>query len=871
MIKQTIILTNNINESEKLKSLSLLGEKTFNTRYMSTLDLANHLLELSGITHNLLFISNDDLSAIIYKDVKNIKYFEKLSFDDVLHLVNSINELRRHIVKNESESIHDLLPMDVFKEKNEAIIKAYDAMMVAINSRGAIDEVGIIRFALENIKAFPDINFVIYENSSVLDYSLDMALLDKAHGSVVKPTKICDPNTPLHIDSYLKAFGQTNEIESVISYIYKNKIPFDQCVIASAETNDYSNVLRNYADVLKFPLTIGTGTILIETNPGKLFSMINDWIDSHYHSDYLKVMINDLSFNVDKLKEHLMIPDSFDDINKQLEYPEQISFDSIVKTVGDLRMSFDASFNNKKLENYKNLLNEYNDKQYNKENTDRRLAEIPYVERFVETLNEGMINFIKEYSKITDEPKDLNAILKIAKALVFEGFGIPYNELKKTIFNQKVGRQSSEVGKLYFTSISNASSALRPYLFIVGLSSNNFPGSSKEDSFLLDRDFEAFGVSNYSNKDIESNKNSFFNLIKEAKKHDVHIHLSYAYYNSQTLKEQNASSVVFETYKLENGDKKTIKDLEDEFGKSSKYRVVEYFDNHLLPVDQIGNAINENKKIKFEKLEMDPTEQQVELDFMLNKAKGFSASAVTQYAKCPYLFYLAQVLRIPQPEEIDIYQIIPPNDLGTMAHYLLENLDKTVIKNPEEFGKVASKAFDDYLIMHQADNMTLANKAKDEFVDMMKTAYVMEGNDKTLFREEDITCVHPSGIRIHGFPDKVVENPDGTVTIIDYKTGRAISHDASDIPSMIQCTIYSFIVEERKKRHVSGFEYWYLRHNTRIFSGDDGKTMTDHYNNLNTVLNNLFNSLKSGTFTPNHSNCDNCYYKDVCPRKKAKK
>ena len=479
-----------------------------------------------------------------------------------------------------------------------------------------------------------------------------------------------------------------------------------------------------------------------------------------------------------------------------------------------------------------------------------------------------MIIFVSRYSKIIDQSKDLNAVLKIAKILIYGDTGIPYDELRKAIFNQKVGRQPSEAGKLYFTSIDNASSALRPYLFIVGLSSNNFPGSSKEDPFLLDRDYKVFGVNDFSNKTIENNKNAFFNLIEEARKHNVHIHLSYSYYNSQSLKDQNASSVMFEVYKLENGNKKTVKDFEDEFGKSEKYKMVEFFDNNLLPVDPIGKAINENNRISYEKLEMDANPQNVKLDFMLNKAKGFSASAVTQYAKCPYLFYLEQVLKIPQPEEIDIYEIIPANDLGTMAHYLLENLDKSVVTSANDFRKVAEKAFDDYLIIHQADNMVLANKAKQEFADMMEIAYVMEGDQKTLFREEDITCLHPSGIRIHGFPDKVVENPDGTVTVIDYKTGRSISHDASDIPSMIQCTIYSYIVEERKKKHVSGFEYWYLRHNTKIFSGDDNKTMTEHYNNLNTVLENLFNSLTTGEFKTNHNHCKNCYHKDGCPRKK---
>ena len=295
---------------------------------------------------------------------------------------------------------------------------------------------------------------------------------------------------------------------------------------------------------------------------------------------------------------------------------------------------------------------------------------------------------------------------------------------------------------------------------------------------------------------------------------------------------------------------------------------MEYFDSDILPITSIGRAVSENKKISFEKLEKDESEQSVRLEFMLKKAKGFSASAVTQFAKCPYLFYLEQVLRIPQPEDIDIYEIIPANELGTMAHYLLETLDKSVVTSKEQFKDIARNRFDEYLIMHQTDNMVLANKEKEEFADMMAMAYEMEGNTKTFLREEDITCLHPSGIRIHGFPDKVIQNPDGTVTVVDYKTGRSISHDASDIPSMIQCTIYSYILKEYKHLDVSGFEYWYLRHGVKIYSGDDDKTMEDHYSNLDNVLNDLFTALSTGTFKPNTKHCDSCYHKDGCPRKK---
>ena len=57
-----------------------------------------------------------------------------------------------------------------------------------------------------------------------------------------------------------------------------------------------------------------------------------------------------------------------------------------------------------------------------------------------------------------------------------------------------------------------------------------------------------------------------------------------------------------------------------------------------------------------------------------------------------------------QLKETDVYEVIAANELGTLAHYLLETLDKSKT-SLEEFKNRSSKAFDEFLIMHQTDNL----------------------------------------------------------------------------------------------------------------------------------------------------------------------
>lgn len=871
-LKTTIILSNNINEIEMLKTLSFFNVPSFNVRYMSSLSLAKYLIQLSGISYKQDFIKDEDLAARLYTKIKEIEYFKDSSLNDAINVIKSINDLRHYIINDESLEIHNNLQNKIFKKKNSAVKQVYDLMMLYLKDNDLIDELGIIRFAYENTKVFEDIDFKVYKDSNVTKLYLDMALVNKASNNKVEVIDVSEDNS-IKIKSYTKAFGQTNEIENVINYVIDNKIPFDQVLIVTAEGKNYPNIINNYKELLNLPVVISTGISISQTNPGRLYGLIQEWVSSRYHRDYLSNIINDVAFNKDKFLLDINVPESFNELNKDLEYPETISIESIITTVGNLRISFDCERNNKVLNDYVNLLNHYQDINFNIENTDRRVKELPFVKAIFNVFNKGISNFMSEYSSIIDEVVDSNALNKILKTLSYEEYGVSKQDIDKRINSLNISRRTSKEGNIYFTTIDNAFMSLRPYVFIVGLSSNNFPGSSREDPILLDKDYEGFNVENASSRGVKNNRDTYLSFIRFASKYNVEIHLSYSYYNSETLKTQNASSVLFETYKKEsNQDNKTVKDFEDEFeNNKDKFKTIEFFDNDLLAVNSIGKAIKENKHIQYESEIVEDSTKEVSIPVPWGK-KGLSASAINLFVDCPYQFYLAKVLKVEQPEETDLYEIIAPNEKGTLAHYLLETLDKSKT-SLEEFKNRSSKAFDEFLIMHQTDNPSLADKEKEEFVEMMANGYEMEKDEITELKEQDIMCFHSSGVGIHGLPDKVVSEKDGTLRIIDYKTGRRIKHDSGNAKTMLQCVVYAYVLENNssKQYKVSGFEYRYLLLNRTIRSDSSGLTMKDYYKELETQLDELKKCVDTGIFPINSDHCEKCYYKDVCPRKVTKK
>ena len=129
MLKSVIVLTNSIDENEKIKSLASFNVSTFDLRYMSALELAEYLLQLSGISYKQTFIKNDELAALIYKQIKAISYFELFTYNDVLQLVSTLEDLRYQIVDNEAETFFSKLPMDKFVSKNAALKNSYEIII----------------------------------------------------------------------------------------------------------------------------------------------------------------------------------------------------------------------------------------------------------------------------------------------------------------------------------------------------------------------------------------------------------------------------------------------------------------------------------------------------------------------------------------------------------------------------------------------------------------------------------------------------------------------------------------------------------------------------------------------------------------------
>ncbi|HPE54504.1 MAG TPA: PD-(D/E)XK nuclease family protein, partial [Mesotoga prima] len=190
--------------------------------------------------------------------------------------------------------------------------------------------------------------------------------------------------------------------------------------------------------------------------------------------------------------------------------------------------------------------------------------------------------------------------------------------------------------------------------------------------------------------------------------------------------------------------------------------------------------------------------------------KCISFSTVGTYCKCKFKYFLNYVLGLqPVPEEI---LELSPMDSGSVFHAVLSDhlgsgvpLDESLEKNLRRFSGGINKA----LFKRRYDQML---KILTEYVDYDQSEETSAG--RTVFRTElsfgfDTSDYGPlkltPEICVHGIVDRIDTCEDGTLFVIDYKSGKSLGSAMAE-----QLILYSMAVENafsEENKVVSGGEF----------------------------------------------------------------
>ncbi len=818
------------NGTELLRTLARHGCNTLGLRIMQPAELAAFMLMRSGISLTETQIAADTEAALIWRFLPEIRYFKNASYHDAQNLANTLRTLRLQISGSERETIVSGLKLSKFSEKSAALIEVYDRYTDALKQRQLIDQAGLMRQAISRAKPLRAECLVLREYPLT---PLEQALAEKAADGTPKVVSLREllnkSAQPLPLPHITETYGAVNEVENVIASIYRSQIPLDQCTVAVTDSS-YAMLFFEAAKRFGIPVTFGFGLPVTLTNPAQILRDYLRWMTvGHCGIDALRDLLNSPAFD-----------------KKQFCTDFGISHtDRFIRTAGAMRLGTDIRMNQQRIDAYR-------------ASGERDKTEMEQLNAVFVKLGMNCAKLIWKYTRIRKNDLgrlDKAAQLKLCKSLEHfsEMTGEPAEKLIPDLLNVSIGAQNSEAGALHITTVSGALTALRQNLFVMGLSAERFPGEPTENYLLLDDEMTAFGKNApTSGNMIRQAQSELHDLLENAAAIGVRTELSYCGYDAAELKANNASSVLYALY-LEAGGTDV-----DDFGKS--IRKTGYFSQDLPGLTAVGRAYLNGETVLGK-----PAESSDVTDIS-SAVSVLSPSKIEKYVQCPKSFCYECIMGLQELESDDVFEVISPQMLGILVHEAMEFCCGTM-PGKQAFLDHAEQIFDRFLTERPPMNAKDALQPRHDFLRAVENGYDAVAGMKIESAEDELSAVYDCGITVQGRPDAIAKLPDGSLRILDYKSGRTLKHTDEDLRSCIQVMLYADML----KKHgtdVTGGDYLYVYLDGKVscaYNEDRSAKISD-------LLTEIDNAAKIRSFpaNPSKENCRYCAYINICGEGKAK-
>ncbi len=468
-MKERILLVNNINGTELIRTLARFGSKQFLLRTFNSTELAREGLIRSGKTLDETFLSRNEEVYVIDRFLKENAYFSVSSFSDSDSLARTLYSLRMMVTEDEEKTVTERLADGEFKDKNEAIAEIYLKYITYLKENHLIDSIGLIRRSID-LSDNIDSEFIILKEYPI--EALERKLIDTLSLKEVKEISVLElfgeKERDLKIAEYVRAYGTVNELDDILSFIYTKGIAFDKCLIVTPK-DSYRQYIYNLALSNDLPVTYGNGLSITNSSAYGLLKMIIEHENNEYGIDTLRGLLFSSLIDREKLLNDL------DSDEKKLE--------DLVKISGSLRLSFREDVNDVRYLSFEP--NGLKDRH--------KYKHVDAVRRLKDIFNKGIVSFLNEYAVIRSriDSEGLQLICRNIEEYLHERDD-DIRELLPVLSTKYVAKDLSKEGHIHVSNIRNALSCLREYVFVTGMSSSLFPGQPKENYLLLDSDIRLF-------------------------------------------------------------------------------------------------------------------------------------------------------------------------------------------------------------------------------------------------------------------------------------------------------------------------------------------------------------------------------------------
>lgn len=413
--------------------------------------------------------------------------------------------------------------------------------------------------------------------------------------------------------------------------------------------------------------------------------------------------------------------------------------------------------------------------------------------KFFENYNEDLsvtLDTLKDYINNEESQDIYNKIINIINKYTFESNKLNVKEMIISDFKNTKLRTTDITNSVHETSLTEKNFSLNDYVFLLSFNQGIIPTIYKDEDYLTDNDKKELNISYTVDKNNLEKQNTINilsnikNLIITYKKNANGEDFSISNINEELNYEViNSNEYNYSYSNLYNKIKLTS--LLDEYNKyGTKSDLLYTLNNHYnnLPYNTyIHKFTGINKQ---------------DLHTYLNNKITLSYSSLDKYFRCPFSFYIGNILKLNIYEET-FYQLV-----GTLFHAILERMPEDNLYD-QTWNEELSKLDHDFT---EKEKFFL-NKLKEELkfiIEVIKDQENFTNLHDELHEERVYTNIEGNiKITFTGIIDKIKykqEDDTTIVAIIDYKTGNP-NLDLSTIKYGIgmQLPVYLYLAKNSNK------------------------------------------------------------------------
>jgi putative RecB family exonuclease len=250
----------------------------------------------------------------------------------------------------------------------------------------------------------------------------------------------------------------------------------------------------------------------------------------------------------------------------------------------------------------------------------------------------------------------------------------------------------------------------------------------------------------------------------------------------------------------------------------------------------------------------------------LDLPRTLTPSKVTAFTRCPLAFRFSAIERRPEPPS-------PAKVKGTLVHAALEGLfwnHSQGTRSPAAGVDELSRAWEQLQDDSEFVGLELSPTESEAFLDDARTLidnyFALENPDsvRAVGVELGVETV-VDGMRLRGKIDRLDIEPDGSLRVVDYKTGRAPS-ERYERGSLVGVQMYALLCESVLGRAPAEVRLLHLREPLAITSVASEQTIRGQRRRTVAVWTAIERACDAEDFRPQVGPlCNFCHFKADCP------